>query len=205
MFGLTGTLFVLIVLTMVLAIVFLVRPVVTAGPREKILAFIALFILPVLCVGGGMSTHMQRSEQTRFCISCHVMAPYGQSLYVDDPHYIPAAHFQNHRIPVETACYACHADYTIYGPLKDKLQGITRIYMQYVSRPPPTISIRGGYSNLQCLHCHGGARSFEANPVHQAMMDSLKSNQVSCISSGCHDTVHNVAALSQVKFWRPVE
>jgi cytochrome c-type protein NapC len=205
MFGPAGTLIALIVLTMVLAIVFLVRPVVTAGPREKILAFMALFILPALCVGGGMSTHMQRSEQTRFCISCHAMAPYGQSLYVDDPQYIPAAHFQNHRIPVETACYACHADYTIYGPLKDKLQGLTRIYMQYVSSPPQPIRIRGGYSNLQCLHCHGGARSFEANPVHQAIMDSLKSNQMSCISSGCHDTVHNVTALSQVKFWRPVQ
>lgn len=205
MFGPTGILIALIVLTLVLAIAFLVRPAVTASPREKILAFMALFILPALCVGGGMSTHMQRSEQTRFCISCHAMVPYGQSLYVDDPNYIPAAHFQNHRIPVATACYACHADYTIYGPLKDKLQGITRIYMQYVSSPPKTISIRGGYSNLQCLHCHDGARSFEANPVHQAIMASLKSNQLSCISSGCHDTVHNVAALSQVKFWRPVQ
>jgi len=200
-----GTLIALIVLTMVLAIVFLVRPTVTVSPREKILAFMALFILPGLCVGGGMATHMQRSEQTRFCISCHAMTPYGESLYVDDRQYIPAAHFQNHRIPVETACYACHADYTIYGPLKDKLQGIIRIYMQYVSSPPQMISIRGGYSNLQCLHCHGGARSFEADPIHQAIMDTLKSNQTSCISSGCHDTVHNVAALSQVKFWRPVQ
>lgn len=203
MFGPTGILIALIVLTVVLAFFFLIRPAVTASPREKILAFIALFILPVLCVGGGMYTHMQRSEQTRFCISCHAMAPYGRSLYVDNPNYIPATHFQNHRIPVETACYACHADYTIYGPLKDKLLGVTRIYMQYVSTPPTTIHIRGGYSNLQCLHCHAGARNFEANPVHQAIMDSLKSNQISCISSGCHDTVHNVAELSRMKFWRP--
>lgn len=202
MFGPTGILIALIVLAVVLAFFFLIRPAVTASPREKILAFIALFILPVLCVGGGMYTHMQRSEQTRFCISCHAMAPYGRSLYVDNPNYIPATHFQNHRIPVETACYACHADYTIYGPLKDKLLGVTRIYMQYVSTPPTTIHIRGGYSNLQCLHCHAGARNFEANPVHQAIMDSLKSNQISCISSGCHDTVHNVAELSRMKFWR---
>ena len=205
MFGPTGILIALIALTVVLAFFFLIRPAVTASPREKILAFIALFILPVLCVGGGMHMHMQRSEQTRFCISCHAMAPYGRSLYVDNPNYIPATHFQNHRIPVETACYACHADYTIYGPLKDKLQGLTRIYMQYVSTPPTTIQLRKGYSNLQCLHCHAGARNFEANPVHQGIMDSLKSNQISCISSGCHDTVHNVAELSRMKFWRPGE
>ena len=77
--------------------------------------------------------------------------------------------------------------------------------MQYVSTPPKTIHIRGGYSNLQCLHCHAGARNFEANPVHQAIMDSLESNQKSCISSGCHDTVHNVAALGNVKFWSPAQ
>lgn len=205
MIGSTGILVALIVLTIVLAAVFLARPSITAGTTGKILAFVALCVLPVLCMGGGMSTHMQRSEQTRFCISCHAMVPYGQSLYVDDPNHIPAAHFQNHRVPADAACYACHADYTIYGPLKDKLQGITRIYMQYVSSPPQTIRIRGGYSNLQCLHCHEGARSFEANPVHQAIMDSLKSNQMSCISSGCHDTVHNIADLGHAKFWSPVQ
>ena len=202
MFGPTGILIAVIVLTMVLAVFFLIRPSVTAGAREKILVFIALFILPVLCIGGGMSTHMQRSEQTRFCISCHSMENYGKSLYVDDPNYLAAQHFQNHRVPADMACYACHTDYTIYGPLKDKFQGITRIYMQYVSTPPKTIHIRGGYKNLQCLHCHADARSFEENPVHTAIMDSLKSNQMSCISSGCHDTVHNVAHLGHVKLWR---
>jgi nitrate/TMAO reductase-like tetraheme cytochrome c subunit len=203
MIGPTGIVVSLIVLTIILSGVFLVRPAVTAGATGKILAFVALCILPALCIGAGMSTHMQRSEQTRFCISCHAMEPYGRSLYVDDPSYIPAQHFQNHRVPADQACYACHADYTIYGPMKDKIQGITRLYKQYVSTPPKTIQVRGGYSNLQCLRCHAGARSFEANPVHQALMESLKSNQMSCISSGCHDTVHNVAGLSHVKFWRP--
>jgi cytochrome c-type protein NapC len=201
--GPIGILVALIVLTIVLTAVFLFRPAITAGTTGKILAFVALCVLPALCVFAGMSTHMQRSEQTQFCISCHAMENYGKSLYVDDPSYIPAQHFQNHRVPAATACYACHADYTIYGPLKDKLAGVTRIYMQYVSTPPKTITVPGGYSNLQCLHCHAGARSFEENPVHLAMMDSLKSNQLSCISSGCHDKVHNASVVGQLKMWRP--
>jgi len=203
MLGFTGILIALIALAIALAALFLIRPSVTAGATGKILAFIGLFILPVLCVSAGMSEQMQRSEQTRFCISCHAMEPYGRSLYVDDPNYIPAQHFQNHRVPADQACYACHADYTIYGPLKDKLKGITRIYMQYVSTPPKKIVISGGYSNLQCLHCHAGARSFEGNPVHVAIMDSLKTNQMSCISSGCHDTVHNASEIDHLKMWRP--
>ena len=46
---------------------------------------------------------MERAKETTFCLSCHVMQPYGQSLYVDDAHYIPAAHFQNHRVPADQA------------------------------------------------------------------------------------------------------
>ena len=203
--GQTSMLVVLIVVTMGLAGMFFFRPSVTNSVTGKILAFVALFILPALCIAGGMSAHMQRSEQTQFCISCHSMEPYGRSLYVDDPKYIPAAHFQNHRVPADMACYTCHADYTIYGPLRDKLRGVKRVYMQYVSTPPAQIRIPGGYNNNQCLHCHAGARGFEGNAVHMAIMVTLKSNQLSCVSSGCHDMVHNFGDPSHVKFWNPAQ
>ncbi len=200
-----GILICQIALSIVLAAIFLIRPSVTTGAGWKILAFIGLCVLPALCIVGGMNTHMQRSEQTRFCISCHVMVPYGQSLYVDDASHIPAQHFQNHRVPPDMACYSCHADYSIYGPLKDKMQGLKRIYMQYVSTPPNPITIPGGFQNAQCLHCHLGARNFEENPVHAAMIDSLKSNQTSCLTSGCHDTAHDVANLNHQKFWKAAQ
>lgn len=201
--GPTELLVALVVLTTLLAAFLFARPAVTAGTPGKIIAFMGLFILPALCVGAGMYAHMQRSEQTRFCISCHAMQPYGHSLYVDNPSYIPAAHFQNHRVPVDEACYACHADYAIYGPLADKLRGLRRIYMQYVSTPPAQITIPGGFKNAQCLHCHLGARDFENNPIHQAIMSSLVSNQMSCTTSGCHDTIHDISSLGHVKFWSP--
>lgn len=202
-----GILICQIALSVVLAAIFLIRPSLTSAAGWKIVAFIGLCVLPALCIVGGMNAHIQRSEQTRFCISCHVMIPYGQSLYVDDASHIPAQHFQNHRVPVDMACYSCHADYSIYGPLKDKLQGLKRIYVQYVSTAPDPASIRipGGFQNAQCLHCHLGARNFEENAVHAAMLDSLKSNQTSCLTSGCHDTAHDVANLSHLKFWKPVQ
>jgi cytochrome c-type protein NapC len=202
-----GILICQIALSVVLAAIFLIRPSLTRAAGWKIVAFIGLCVLPALCIVGGMNAHVQRSEQTRFCISCHVMIPYGQSLYVDDASHIPAQHFQNHRVPVDMACYSCHADYSIYGPLKDKLQGLKRIYIQYVSTAPDPASIRipGGFQNAQCLHCHLGARNFEENAVHAAMLDSLKSNQTSCLTSGCHDTAHDIANLSHQKFWKPVQ
>jgi len=198
-----GILIVQIVASVVLAFIFLIRPGVTRSAGGKIVAFIGLCVLPALCIVGGMNLHMQRSEQTKFCTSCHVMVPYGQSLYVDDSKYIPAQHFQNHRVPADMACYSCHTDYTIYGPLKDKMKGLKRIYFQYVGTPPNPITIPGGFKNAQCLHCHAGARSFEEDPVHSAMMSSLTSNQLSCVSSGCHDTVHNPSQVDHLKMWRP--
>ncbi len=200
--GPTGILVALILLTIALAAVFLARPTVTTGVTGKILAFAALCILPVLCIAAGMMVHMQRSEQTKFCTSCHSMEKYGKSLYLDDAKHVPAQHFQNHRVPADTACYSCHTDYTIFGPMKDKLKGITRIYLQYVSTPPNPITIPGGFKNAQCLHCHAGARNFEENPVHSAMMSTLTSNQLSCISSGCHDSVHDASNVDHLKMWR---
>jgi cytochrome c-type protein NapC len=180
------------------------RPALTATREGKILAFIALFLLPLLCSAVGFSAHMERSKETKFCLSCHIMEPYGKSLYVDDPHYLAAAHFQNHRVPANEACYTCHTDYVLYGGVRAKLRGLRHVYVQYIGKPPAYGAIRlyTPYNNRECLHCHLEARSFEESPTHSAMRDELLSNQTSCLTSGCHDTVHNVVSLGNVKFWK---
>lgn len=191
--------------------VIVARPSITASREGKIFAFVAFCILPVLGGAWAASEHIERSKQTQFCLSCHIMEPYGRSLYVDDPSHIPAAHFQNHRIPADEACYACHTDYAIYGGLRAKLRGLRHIYIQYLGHPPAPeqIKLYSPYDNRECLHCHLGARSFEGNAIHMAIMDSLTSEsistQMSCMTSGCHDTIHDVANLSKAKFWRPAQ
>jgi cytochrome c-type protein NapC len=183
-----------------------VRPSITARREGKILAFIAFLILPTLCVAWGGTEHIERSKQTKFCVTCHIMEPYGRSLYVDDKSFVPAQHFQNHRIPVDEACFTCHTDYALYGGLRAKLRGLRHIYIQYFGTPPSPkdIKLYTPYNNRECLHCHLGARSFMSNEIHQAILDTLTSNQLSCISSGCHDATHNVESLDQHKFWSPV-
>jgi cytochrome c-type protein NapC len=195
----------LLLISLILIAIVVFRPAITNSRQGKIPAFMAFLILPVLCMIWGASEHIDRSKQTQFCLSCHVMEPYGKSLYVDDPAYVPAAHYQNHRIPVEEACYTCHTDYALYGGLRAKMEGLQHIYVQYLGTIPNTITLYKPYNNRECLHCHLGARSFESNPIHQAIMDSIKSNQMSCVTSGCHDTVHNMASLDHVKFWSSVQ
>jgi cytochrome c-type protein NapC len=131
------------------------------------------------------------------------MSARGASLYVDDPSYLVAAHFQNHRVPTDQACYTCHTNYAIFGGLRAKLHGLKHVYVQYLGTSREPIHLYEPYNNRECLHCHLGARSFEEGAVHTADSDlPVKANRVSCLSSGCHDVVHNVGQLNNVKFWK---
>ena len=193
----------MIAIAILLVAVVMFRPSLTAARGGKMLAFVALFLFPVGVAFMGASEHMERSHQTEFCLSCHIMEPYGRSLHIDDPQFIPAAHFQNARIPRDQACYACHTDYVMYGTIEDKWRGMHNVYAQYIGHPANPIHLYTPFNNRECLHCHAGARSFEENAIHMAIMTDIKSNQLSCVSSGCHSNVHDVAHLNGMKLWSP--
>lgn len=200
----------LVLLGIVLIGVIVARPSLTATRGGKIMAFMVFLFLPILSVAMGVSSELERSKTTKFCLSCHIMEPYGQSLRVDDPSYLAAAHFQNHRVPADEACYTCHTNYAMFGSLKAKMAGLRHVYVYYLTKPPApeNIKLHEPYDNRECLHCHLGARSFEQGAVHTAdpdLLPSVKANQLSCISSGCHETVHKVGTLSKVKMWNATQ
>jgi cytochrome c-type protein NapC len=195
----------LIVMTVILIALLVFRPGITATQGGKMLAFLVLFALPVLCMGMGSAKELQRSTSTQFCLSCHVMEPFGRSLHVDDPSYLPAAHFQNHLVPPDEACYTCHTNYAMFGTLKAKFSGLRHMYIYYLGNPPPAedIKLYEPFNNRECLHCHAGARSFEEGATHTAdpeLLPALKANTVSCLT--CHSPVHEVKTLNQQKFWK---
>ena len=135
------------------------------------------------------------------------MEPYGKSLRVDDTFHLAAAHYQNHRVPADEACYTCHTNYAMFGTIKAKVGGLRHIYVYYLGHPPKPADIKlyEPYNNRECLHCHAGARSFEEGAVHAAdpaLLPDVKSGKVSCLSSGCHQVVHDVASLGEQKFWK---
>jgi len=198
-------LYALLAVTAVLIAIIVFRPSLTGSREGKVFAFVAFCILPILGGSLAASTHIDRSKETKFCLNCHIMESFGKSLYVDDPNYLPAAHFQNHRVPADEACYTCHTDYALYGGVVAKLRGLRHIYIQYFGHPPKPedIKLYTPFNNRECLHCHLGARSFEKPKIHNVMMASLTDNKTSCLTGGCHDTVHNVGGLDTVKFWSP--
>ncbi len=201
----TAILYLLLALSLFLVVLVTARPSLTTTRGGKILAFLSFFIFPLLSASLGVSEHLERSKTTQFCLSCHVMQDYGKSLYLDDRSHVPAVHFQNQMVPRDRACYTCHTDYTMYGDLSAKLRGLRHVYVQYLGTTPQTVKLYQSYNNRECLHCHAGARSFEEGATHTADPETfaqIKSNQLSCTSSGCHEQVHNVAGLKDAKFWK---
>lgn len=204
MFTPRGILIGLIILTIIFDLILVFRPRLTRDFGGKILALTAILILPAIVGVFAFNTHIDDSKKTEYCLSCHEMQSRGKSLLVDDNEYIPAVHYQNNRIPQEQACYTCHTQYTMYGDLSSKLRGLKHLYYEYIGTIPDTIKLAVKYNNRECLHCHDGARSFEENSAHREtplMIDSLKSNDISCITSGCHDVIHDVKNLANLEFW----
>lgn len=195
----TGFAAIVLVTTALIALVTL-RPSLVAARGGKILAFLALFFLPLLVTGLGTSAQVEHSKSTQFCLSCHVMEPYGKSLLVNDPSYVPAQHFQNNRVPRDAACFTCHTDYTLFGDYKAKLRGLRHVYVNYIGTIPKQIKLYEPYNNRECLHCHAGARSFEESELHKEIRADLGANKTSCLE--CHDTIHNVHGLAGVKTWK---
>jgi cytochrome c-type protein NapC len=199
-----GILIGIILLTIVFDLILVFRAQITREFGGKILALTAILILPAIVGVYAFNIHIDDSKKTEYCLSCHDMQSRGRSLLVDDNEYIPAVHFQNNRIPQEQACYTCHTQYTMFGDLSSKLRGLKHLYYEYIGTIPDTIKIAEKYNNRECLHCHDGARSFEENSAHREtplMIDSLKNNSISCITSGCHDVIHDVGNLANLEFW----
>jgi nitrate/TMAO reductase-like tetraheme cytochrome c subunit len=163
-------------------------------------AAFAMFLLPGLVLALGTVRHVEESKSTTFCLSCHVMEPYGRSLRLDDSAHLPAAHFQNKRIPRDHACFTCHTHYTMFGDLTAKLSGLRHMWVYYTGSTPEQIELYAPFHNRECLHCHNNARSFEEEESHMGIRDELASNETSCLD--CHDSVHDVHKSDDFDVWK---
>lgn len=182
------------------------RPHATRERTGKVLAFFILILLPGLALQAGALAHLERSKATDFCLSCHVMEEHGRSLWVDDPEFLAATHYQNAFVPQDKACFTCHTDYTMYGGVASKLRGLRHVLAYYSRRFPETLELYAPYKNRECLHCHAGSRGFLAESAHteeDTTMASMLAGRMSCLEGGCHDVAHGIDELEEVEFWNP--
>lgn len=182
-----------------LVAVLLARPQLTASPGGKVLAFAALFLLPAMALVGGGQEHLSRATSTQFCLSCHVMEPYGKSLLVDSEEALPALHFQNRLIDRDHACYTCHTDYTMFGGVSAKMRGMKHLWVNTLGEIPEKLALYSPYQNRECLHCHSGMRKFEQSELHSDIREDLANNVTSCLE--CHSVVHDVDNVASQPVW----
>ena len=192
----------LFALTMILAGVIMVWPRVTRHMSGRVVAFLGIFILPVVSLLGGLGDHMTRSKSTEFCISCHVMEPYYESLFIDEGRHLPAIHYQNRTIPRDKACFTCHTNYTMFGDMKAKMNGLKHLWVYYFEDIPDKIELYAPYNNRECLHCHRDSRAFEEHPQHVKARERLEDGELRCFA--CHFKKHGVHDdLQRAPKWTP--
>ena len=153
-----------------------------------------MLVVPAALVVPATQADFDHMRSRDFCMTCHEMRPYGDSLLSENEESVPALHFQNNRVPQRTACYACHTDYTLFGGTRAKLTGLRHMYVHYVKGAPTEgkIKLYGAFNTQNCLYCHGPARNFLESKTHtrKTSIAEMRSGKKSCL--GCHDVTHVV-------------
>lgn len=164
-----------------------------------ILGLSVFYMVPVTTV------NLNNMTKVNFCLQCHSMTPYGQSLKVNNDEVLAAVHYQNNYVPHEKACFTCHTDYSMFGPIKSKLNGLRHLYVHYTGQTPKTIKLYSPYNSANCLTCHQG-KNFVSVSRHTAEgnLPKILAGTMSCTTTGCHDIAH-VKDFNGVEFAKPEE
>jgi len=172
----------------------------------RLLVLMALLALPLGLLQLGVTETLSQSTSREFCVSCHEMQVYETSLHLDHPDFMPAVHFQNNLVPQETACYTCHTDYTLFGDINAKLDGLKHVLVHYFGAVPEPgeIKLYRPYPNDNCLQCHRETRRFEEQSAHRTddvTLAQLYDNSRSCLSNGCHQLAHEIKDIGREALW----
>jgi nitrate/TMAO reductase-like tetraheme cytochrome c subunit len=169
----------------------------TLSRATKIVLALGIGLLPLSTAATGNVAGFEATKARRFCGSCHVMTPYSDDS--EDPHSttLAARHARNGLFGEEN-CYACHANYGMFGTVITKMGGMRHVYeytLHYrnmsLAEARATIHIRTPFQNATCMHCHSTqGPTWNAVKEHASLIDRLRSGAVSCASSGCHGPAH---------------
>jgi hypothetical protein len=167
------------------------------GRTTKLVLLAGIGLLPLATATTGNVAGFEATKARRFCGSCHVMTPYKRDS--EDPRSaaLAARHARNDLFG-EDNCYACHADYGMFGTIVTKLGGLRHVYeytLHYRTMPldeaRDKIHIRKPFSNASCMHCHSTqGPSWNAIKEHASLLDRLRADKISCASAGCHGPAH---------------
>lgn len=190
-------------LSALLVLWFLVRrPALTH--TTKLILFAGIGALPIMTATTGNIAGFEATKTRRFCGSCHVMAPYADDSNNLHSTTLAARHARNDLFGDQN-CYACHADYGMFGTVATKLAGLRHVYeysFNYRDMPIEqflqTITIRKPFQNATCMHCHSTrGPSWNAVAEHASLGDRVRGGEPSCTSAGCHGPAHPFSKIGR--------
>ncbi len=174
------------------------------GTTTKIVLLFGIGVFPITTAMTGNYSGFEATTKREFCGSCHVMKPY--KLDSDDIRStsLAARHARNGMFG-EANCYACHADYGMFGTIKTKAGGMRHVYeylLNYrnmsLEEAKEKIHIRAPFKNTTCMHCHSTENpGWNAVREHASLVDRVRMGEVSCASEGCHGPAHPFSKLAK--------
>jgi nitrate/TMAO reductase-like tetraheme cytochrome c subunit len=160
-----------------------------------------LFGLGVFPVGAAFSGNVQGFEATKkreFCGSCHVMAPHREDSDDRTSGSLASRHARNAMFGSEN-CYACHANYGMFGTIVTKAGGLRHVWLyltEYrntsIEEAKKSIRLRApAEMNENCKHCHSTEDTLWLKvPDHKALLKDVRTGRIGCASEGCHGLAH---------------
>lgn len=173
----------------------LARPPLTASIKVAL-----LFGLGLLPIGAALTGNVQGFEATktrRFCGGCHLMTPYTADAGDPRSRSLSARHGRNALFGEEN-CYACHADYGMFGTVVTKIGGMRHVVLDMtefrnvsLAEAKNRIRLRTPFPNHNCMHCHSTENElWLGRSDHRALLQDLRSERIGCASPGCHGYAH---------------
>src|SRR4051812_6217808 len=156
----------------------------------RLVAMIALVVLPAGAVLLANYHTFEGTHDVRGCASCHVMLPMVNDMRDPGSDTLAARHYKNRWI-AEDQCYHCHSDYGLAGNLEARMTGFRHL-ARYTTRTfQEPITARVKFDNANCLKCHEETPKFTAVESHTMALEELTTNQMMCID--CHGDAHPTA------------
>jgi cytochrome c-type protein NapC len=115
------------------------------------------------------------------------MTPWVNDLTNPDSETLAAKHFDRRWI-AHDQCYTCHTDYVLFGRVNAKTRGMRHVAAYYLAPARREIELYEPFLNANCLQCHGDARGYRENPVHEAAAEQIASGETKC--PDCHAPIH---------------
>jgi cytochrome c nitrite reductase small subunit len=152
-----------------------------------LMLLIGLFLLPGLTLLNATSLLFEETETVHSCASCHTMTPFVNDLQNPLSTTLAAKHYTNKWI-ADHQCYTCHTSYGVHGKLEAKFDGLRHWWRYVTGTWAEPILYKGTYPNANCLACHGGTPKFTGQAIHQAQVEDLAADRISCLT--CHGPPH---------------